>query len=355
MPPILSNLFLAGLWAAACGLGLATLAGFLGRRWWRFEQFCHFRLQYAVLLALVGVVFLAAGEIAGALFSKLLALLNLALILPVYLPRIPHPPAPRPKAGEKIAKMGVLRGKATQHTHFGEEFLPSQREEGAGGDGAVFRLVHANVLGENDQYQHLIDLVRAENPDIITLAEPHGAWMGAILPALSPAYPHHRYEAFEDNYGIAVFSRTPFTRAETHWFGPARLPTLVIGVELAGQPLTLIATHPPPPKSLRETIKRDRQMAEIAAFALAQPGPLLLAGDLNMSSWSYAFGDLLRGSRLHDSRQGIGIQPSWPAQRPWFLIPLDHILHTPDITIHRRRIGPNIGSDHLPVVVDFSM
>ncbi len=320
MPPILNNLFLAGLWAAACGLGLATLAGFLGRRWWRFEQFCHFRLQYAVLLTLLGLIFLAAGETAGALFSKLLALLNLAFILPVYVPRN------REKRMQCVAKPRTA---------------------------SVFRMLHANVLGENDHYQRLIDLVRDESPDIITLAEPHGAWMSALLPAFSPAYPHHRYEAFEDNYGIAVFSRLPFTRAETHGFGPARLPTLVISVELAGQPLTLIATHPPPPKSALETIQRDRQMQEIAQFAAAQPGPLLLAGDLNMSSWSYAFGDLLRHSRLRDSRQGIGLQPSWPAQRPWFLIPLDHILHTPDIVIHRRRIGPDIGSDHLPVLVDF--
>lgn len=322
MPPILTNLFWAGLWAAAAGLCLATLMGFLGRWWWRFEQFCHFRIQYAILLTLLGLIFLAAGQPAGALFCKALALLNLACILPLYLPKN-HAKQMPCVASPRMA--------------------------------SVLRLLHANVLGENDQYHRLIALVQAEKPHILTLAEPHGDWMDALLPALSPAYPHHRYEAFEDNYGIAVFSRLPFTRTETHWFGPARLPSLVVGVEWEGQPLTLIATHPPPPKSARETIERDQQMAEAADFAAAQSGPLLLVGDLNMSSWSYAFGDLLRRSHLLDSRQGIGPQPTWPAQHPWFLIPLDHLLHTPEITIHRRRIGPNIGSDHLPVVVDLLM
>jgi endonuclease/exonuclease/phosphatase (EEP) superfamily protein YafD len=35
-------------------------------------------------------------------------------------------------------------------------------------------------------------------------------------------------------------------------------------------------------------------------------------------------------------------------------IPIDHVLHTPGISIQTRRLGMSTGSDHLPVIVEFS-
>jgi endonuclease/exonuclease/phosphatase (EEP) superfamily protein YafD len=34
-------------------------------------------------------------------------------------------------------------------------------------------------------------------------------------------------------------------------------------------------------------------------------------------------------------------------------IPIDHVLHTPDIRVYERKNGPRVGSDHLPVMVEF--
>jgi endonuclease/exonuclease/phosphatase (EEP) superfamily protein YafD len=56
---------------------------------------------------------------------------------------------------------------------------------------------------------------------------------------------------------------------------------------------------------------------------------------------------------MRDSRRGYGIQPTWPAGVPALLIPLDHLLHTPDIVITSRRVGADAGSDHYPVIVEF--
>jgi len=35
------------------------------------------------------------------------------------------------------------------------------------------------------------------------------------------------------------------------------------------------------------------------------------------------------------------------------LIPIDHCLHSREVRIVRKQIGPDVGSDHYPVVVDF--
>ena len=75
-------------------------------------------------------------------------------------------------------------------------------------------------------------------------------------------------------------------------------------------------------------------------------------GDLNTTSWSPFFSDLIEESGLRDSRKGFGIQTTWPDGLFLLRIPIDHCLVSKDISVLDRRVGPSIGSDHFPVTVD---
>ena len=86
-----------------------------------------------------------------------------------------------------------------------------------------------------------------------------------------------------------------------------------------------------------------------------QKHPALLIGDLNTTPWSSHFTQVGSDSGLKNSMKGFGFQPSWPVNHCFLRIPLDHVLHSPEITIHNRMIGGEVGSDHFPVIVDFSM
>lgn len=80
----------------------------------------------------------------------------------------------------------------------------------------------------------------------------------------------------------------------------------------------------------------------------------MLLGDLNVTPWSKHFQQLLDRTGLLDSSSGYGVQPSWP-NFSWLLrIPIDHCLHSSDIVIDQRKVGPDVGSDHYPIIVDFS-
>ncbi len=96
-------------------------------------------------------------------------------------------------------------------------------------------------------------------------------------------------------------------------------------------------------------------MKEIARYIAAHPGPALVLGDFNITSWSPHFQETLRLGRLKDSRQGFGLQPTWPVDKPWFLVPIDHVLVTDGIAVHRCWRGPYIGSDHYPILMEFSL
>jgi endonuclease/exonuclease/phosphatase (EEP) superfamily protein YafD len=63
------------------------------------------------------------------------------------------------------------------------------------------------------------------------------------------------------------------------------------------------------------------------------------------------FRDFLATTGLKDSRVGFGWQPTWPTGSMSLRIPIDHVLVEPDLVVLERQVGPDIGSDHLPVRV----
>jgi endonuclease/exonuclease/phosphatase (EEP) superfamily protein YafD len=78
-------------------------------------------------------------------------------------------------------------------------------------------------------------------------------------------------------------------------------------------------------------------------------------GDLNATPWSYYFQRLVRESGLTDSSKGRGIHATWPAGLFPLRIPIDHCLLSPEIGVINKMTGNNVGSDHLPVVVDLQL
>ncbi|MEE8238524.1 MAG: endonuclease/exonuclease/phosphatase family protein, partial [Nitrososphaerales archaeon] len=96
-------------------------------------------------------------------------------------------------------------------------------------------------------------------------------------------------------------------------------------------------------------------ITEVSKSVSDQEDPILLLGDLNITPWSPIFKDFLRSTGLRDSREGFGLQPSWPTWFPPAWIPIDHVLVSSNVTVYDRKIERDIGSDHYPVIVDFSV
>jgi endonuclease/exonuclease/phosphatase (EEP) superfamily protein YafD len=117
-----------------------------------------------------------------------------------------------------------------------------------------------------------------------------------------------------------------------------------------GEPITVVATHPFPPVRSAVAVERNRQLAAIADFTASETGEVVVVGDLNVSPWSPYFQDLLRDGKLRDSRRGFDLQPTWPTFCPPLMTPIDHVLTSGGLAVSGRRTGPNIGSDHRPIV-----
>ncbi len=287
-----------------------TFGGFFARYWWRFEQASHFCVQYLWLLTpLAGVLWLARCWRLAAVATAA-TLVNLSLVAPIY-----WPAAPPPVEGESL------------------------------------RLISFNVLAENRRHADVLEFLRGQQAEIVLLMEVDSTW-SSKLADLSDIYPHRHVIPREDHFGIALLSRIPLEDVQTMEFGTAGLPSVVAKFSRSGREVLLLGTHPLPPGTAQMAAERNEQLQEIAEYVRQQKAAVILAGDLNVTSYSPYFTDLLDDTNLRDSRQGFGVQASWAPRLPILQIPIDHCLVSPEIGVLDRRIGPDLGSDHRPVLVE---
>lgn len=304
---------LAGL-ASAAGLVvmLSSLLGFLGPLWWFFDLFSHFRVQYVLTLLLLIPVLGHAGRWTWVALLTAFAVMNLGTIAPYY--------------------AGMPSAQATP---------------------PAYRALLLNVEAENDRHAAVRELITLQNPDLLVLVETTHAWLDALEP-LHDRYPYRVRQPREGHFGIALFSRFPLHDPEVIAIDRPDNPAIRARVQIHDRRLTVVATHPLPPIGAGQSRTRNRQLAELPGLITDRSAPVLLLGDLNVSPWSSHFRRLLEDGGLQDSSAGRGLYPTWPVHLPIFLIPIDHVLHSADLTILDKRTGPSVGSDHYPVVVDFA-
>ena len=213
----------------------------------------------------------------------------------------------------------------------------------------TLRVVHANVNYHNRQFASALEFFDETDPDILLIVESNPAWMAAMEP-LRARLPYVA-ETRPGKFGIAVMSRYPIS-TQTKRFGPGRGTTLIVQANIDGDIVQLVGAHPLAPVSPGRKRRRDAELNGIAAWLASADDATILIGDLNTTPWSHAFDSLVETSGLRDTSRGVGLQWSWPAPFWPLAIPIDHCLGSKDVTVLDRRMGPYIGSDHLPLVVD---
>lgn len=101
----------------------------------------------------------------------------------------------------------------------------------------------------------------------------------------------------------------------------------------------------------RHTAWWGHEMARIlAALAQSSDVPVLIAGDFNMPADDSTMAALRSSFRFAFEEAGWGYGYTRPARRPW--VRIDHILTGPQWYVSACRVGPDFGSDHLPVVAE---
>jgi endonuclease/exonuclease/phosphatase (EEP) superfamily protein YafD len=214
--------------------------------------------------------------------------------------------------------------------------------------------VAANVGANNRQHDQIIRFVQQVDPDFVLLLEANDTWSDAVQ-AIAAEYPYGVQEMKSGNFSTVLLSRHPIGPTTRKRFGKISMYALVTECDVNGRRLLLIASHLLPPYKRAYFRMRNEHLHDLIDEVVAYDGPVVLAGDLNLTPWSPYFQAALRRGGLKDSRRGFGLQPTWPSFLPGMRIPIDHVLVTPDLTVHSWSRGPYTGSDHLPIAVEFSL
>jgi vancomycin resistance protein VanJ len=88
----------------------------------------------------------------------------------------------------------------------------------------------------------------------------------------------------------------------------------------------------------------------VATLTEGRALPLLVGGDFNLPSDSPMFAPVRNRFRVGFDEAGWGYGYTYPSKLPW--VRIDHILASPEWSILRCWVGPDLGSDHLPLIVE---
>ena len=287
-----------------------SVAGALGRYHWVLELFSHYVAWYALGAAILATFFWIIRSRRWATGTTLLA------VVLAFAPLSWYFPARNPNVG-----------------------------------GVRCRVLLANVLTSNRNHQAVLDLIAAEDPDVVCLQEINDAWENALEP-LRETYPTYHAVPRNDNFGIALYSRVTPGLPAAAFDGKMGVPALTAPIEMDGAQAQLLNIHALPPLRADMARRRSAQLEGARAWLDAQTLPAIIIGDLNMTMYSPVYRAWAKNLKAKNARQGYGPLGSWPLFVPIMRLPLDQALVTPDIEVLDCRLGPDIGSDHLPLIVD---
>lgn len=297
---------------AIAATALFSILGYFGQTNWTLDLFSHFKWQYLLILTTGTVlIFFRNRKISSIFVPFIIAIL--IEILPLY--------------------FGGNKDKSLTETT---------------------KIVCINLLSSNGQFEDVENYIKQKNPDLIVMQEFNTLWQLMLEPKLNE-YQFRLTIPRDDNFGIAVYSKLKVSALEELKIGKAEVPSIQGEIELGTTKARLIATHTLPPVDTWYFDHRNTQLAELGTIVSELDGEVIVIGDLNTSSFSIHFKNLISNTKLIDTRRGFGQLTTWPT---WFNLArttLDHCLVTEGISIKSRDVGQDIGSDHLPIFVELGV
>ncbi len=304
---------------AALALSLPLVAGFLSRVHPAFDTLAHLRVHLAVLLLLVALVLIAIpgfrlnGLVAAALGAGAILTVN---------------------------GLSVIPG-----------MRPVQAAHDAG-EGPTYRLMHLNLRFNNPEPGKVLSLIGRLRPDVVTLAEVSPMW-AEKLALIESAYPY-RLLCSLDGYagGVAILSVRPFAEGSQNQCMEGGVFAKA-AVDFGGRTVEVGALHLHRPWPYGQW----EQLQDALPMLGTLGGTAILAGDLNATPWSAASAEVGEAAGMTPAGP---YSPTWQWRRlPEWLrfagVPIDRVFTKGDVAVRSVETGEWVGSDHLPVLMEFTL
>lgn len=304
---------------AVAALGLALAVIIAGEQVWALDLITFF---WPVLTIAAIILLLATLPFGGAI-ARIAALCAVGACA---VPFILLPPAPEVKPGEKI------------------------------------RILTANLYVGNPDPRPFVALLTRTQPDIVVTQETRRSFAEAVRG--SGLYPFETEGELAGTDDKKVFSRYPIREFRPLDDLPGRKVerhAMRLVIESPAGPVVLYAIHPDTPRSLEQWHERNAYFERLAAAIRSEAAgtPVVLAGDWNLPAHSPFFRDFFAATGLRFARPGFWSPVTRFATRlarfGYFGSTIDHVAVSPEIHVTDWKRGSDIGSNHLPVIVDLAL
>lgn len=231
------------------------------------------------------------------------------------------------------------------------------------GQEPTLRILSCNLNVANPDPRALAELIRQTTPDVVALQE----WPGWDESAL---FPGPDWCIWTEG-GVCLASRYPIRCAERLGEEALGWDGVAVRYRLAAprDDILVVVLHLESPREGLEAIRygrwqgipglranialRSRQSDAISPLVAGAGGPLLIAGDFNLTDDSTIF--RRNWSAYRDAFAAAGLGLGHTKRTRWFGARIDHILAGPAWRIRRCWVGPDIGSDHRPLIADLNL
>jgi len=207
------------------------------------------------------------------------------------------------------------------------------------------KVIAFNVWRENRHLREITDWIVAQHPDVVFVTEATPTLRDMIKARTG-------WSVIGSQSSVMVFTHAHYLVMNRPEAPPKSLTWVNATYAGSGGPMELMIAHLSWP-SMRDT---PLQAATLRKVLAALPKDrMVLGGDFNSTPWSFArradeavYG-LTRRDRALATWPAPGGPWRWPA--PFALFPIDHVYAGPGWATTSVRRGPNLGSDHYPIVV----
>lgn len=214
------------------------------------------------------------------------------------------------------------------------------------------KIVSFNIWSANDNPAALTSFILSERPDVLLLQEAarndHPLFFEAletVYPTIVTNYPHCTTAIATT---LALVEHNP-SQTCANTIARLRLPAT-----LGGEEIVVASTHLPNARHGEAGSDADVLMSRMSAWRHA-----IVGGDFNATPWSWV---IRRFDAVPGFERWTRALPTWPAPAaakegiPSLVafLPIDHIFSTDDWQLIRVRRGPDLGSDHYPIIVELA-
>ncbi|GEM_PF-1707915 len=238
----------------------------------------------------------------------------------------------------------------------------------AAGTDTPVTILHVNMRVMNRDTDEIIALIKAQDADVVNVQEASHALSDAVKAELAERYPTQFHDPAKDSYGTVLMTRLRTVDYKVHPLNGPQFTNKMHEIRFALMPENegaeqaqwrFFSLHTRQPVGKLNAAQRNFEMATAAdiieqAKAENPTAPIILAGDLNTTSYSPFFRRLVENTNMRYAGQRAALTtPTWPNQFRFGLlqIQIDHILYDPrGVTLDDWRTVPINGSDHKAIM-----